>query len=42
VIASCPDCGADLIDEGFSFWCPACQQSVTFAKAIAVSGGADD
>jgi predicted RNA-binding Zn-ribbon protein involved in translation (DUF1610 family) len=39
VIYSCPDCGADLIDEAFSFWCPSCQQSVSFAQAI---GDIDD
>ena len=33
-IHACPDCGTDLIDEAFSFWCPSCQQSVSFAQAI--------
>ena len=41
MIASCPDCGADLIDEGFSFWCKREQKSVSFARA-AVMAGPDD
>ena len=41
MIASCPDCGADLIDEGFEFWCPSEQKAVSFAQAIA-AGVSDD
>ena len=33
-VYSCPDCCADLIDDGPALWCPSCQQSVSWAKAI--------
>lgn len=38
-VYTCPDCGGDLTDEGFNLWCPACQQSISFAQAI---GDTDD
>lgn len=41
MIAACPDCGNDMQDCGFEFWCSSCQQAVSFAKAIAV-GVSDD
>jgi hypothetical protein len=28
------DCGSELIDEGFSFWCPRCQAAVSPAEVI--------
>ena len=31
-IAACPSCMGDCIDEGFDFYCPACQSSWTFAQ----------
>ena len=34
MIPACPDCGSDLIDEAFEFWCPSCQQAVSFARVI--------
>jgi hypothetical protein len=27
IIASCPACSADLIDEAFTYWCPECRRS---------------
>lgn len=43
-VASCPDCGGDLIDEGFNFYCPADQTSYTPAQAAYFDEGnlADD
>jgi hypothetical protein len=38
LIASCPSCGTDLVDEAFSFWCRSCQEPVSFAKVIAQRG----
>ena len=38
MIVSCPDCGTDLVDEAFSFWCPSCRASVSFARV----GDGDD
>lgn len=32
LIASCPECCTDLIDEAYEFWCPACQRAVSFAE----------
>lgn len=40
-IAACPDCGTDLVDEAFDFWCPSCQQAVSFNRAID-TGAIDD
>ena len=40
-VCCCPDCGADLDDEGFEFWCPACQQSYPF-NAVILPGDLDD
>lgn len=37
-IASCPTCGADLVDEAFSLWCTQCQAAVSFASVIALGG----
>jgi hypothetical protein len=33
-VACCPECGSDLDDEGFGFWCPACQCAWPFAYVI--------
>ncbi len=42
LIASCPDCGTDLVDEAFAFWCPACRQSVSFAQVAYFDEGQPD
>ena len=31
-IACCPDCCSDLDDEGFDYWCRACQRSWSFLE----------
>ena len=31
--AHCPDCGAELQDEAFEFWCPDCEAAVSYARA---------
>ena len=28
LIWTCPDCDADLEDEGFALWCPGCRRPV--------------
>lgn len=33
--AHCPDCGAELQDEAFEFWCPACEAAVSYARVAA-------
>lgn len=30
--AHCPDCGEELQDEAFEFWCPRCEAAVTYAR----------
>lgn len=41
-IAACPTCMGDCIDEGFGFWCPACQASWTFAQVGYFEDGSND
>ena len=41
-VAVCPDCGNDLDDEGFGFWCPACQCSWPFSHVIFPEDHDDD
>ena len=40
-VCCCPECGADLDDEGFAFWCPSCQQPQPF-NAVILPGDLDD
>ena len=40
-IYTCPDCDGDLIDEGLGLYCPACEHTVSFPKAI-TDGDLDD
>lgn len=40
-VAVCPDTGADLEDEGFAWWCPACETTHPFSY-IAFPGDPDD
>ena len=30
--AYCPDCGTELQDEAFEFWCPTCEAAVSYAR----------
>lgn len=39
MILACPECGQDLVDDGYDFWCPGCKITVSFAQAI---GPVDD
>jgi hypothetical protein len=39
--AVCPDTGADLQDEGFAYWCPACRTSHPFSYVV-LPGDIDD
>ncbi len=41
MIASCPDCGDDLIDEAFTWWCCRCQRAVPYSEVI-VQGDPDE
>ncbi len=36
IIASCPRCGTDLIDEGFSYWCPSCREGISAREAVQI------
>ena len=31
VIYTCPDCDADLEEDGFGLWCPECERAVPYA-----------
>jgi hypothetical protein len=31
--AHCPDCGEEMQDEAFEFWCPRCEAAVSYARA---------
>jgi hypothetical protein len=42
LIASCPGCGTDLVDEAFSFWCPSCRRSWSFAEVAYFEDGDRD
>jgi hypothetical protein len=33
--AHCPDCGEEMQDEAFEFWCPRCEAAVSYARAAA-------
>lgn len=41
-IASCPRCGSDLIDEGFSFWCSGCREAITANEVAYFDEGQPD
>ena len=41
-IAACPTCLGDCIDEGFNFWCPACQTAWTPAQVGWFEDGSND
>jgi len=30
--AHCPDCGEELQDEAFEFWCPSCEAAVPYTR----------
>jgi hypothetical protein len=37
VVYSCPDCGADLVDEAFGLYCRDCQTTVPYAQLAGVT-----
>ena len=39
IIPACPNCGSDLEDEGPSFWCPGCRDSVSPLEAMNLDEG---